>query len=185
MVFNPVIIHYLNMKVGCDVTTPAGATILANDIELKTGEKLAANTIKRLVGILPYESLPRITTLNIIGRYIGYKSWDAFMVAVKQGTSIFGDFYPFVEVCRLKPNALISFEWEPDRQITLRHTHICFCEVISVTNSKLKEGDVLELAQLADGFPFFVKNVIRNGECLGSYTAATETGIHDLKVEGR
>ena len=182
MVFSTVIIRYLNMKAGCDVTTAAGATILAHDIEAKTGERLAANTIKRLVGIIPYNNTPRTTTLNIIGRYLGFRSWDGFCKAIKEGTSIFGDYYPFVEICRLSPDALINFKWEPDREITLRHISACSCEVVNVVNSKLKIGDNLLMAQLADGFPLYIRNVVRDGESLGSYCAATENGIYDLKV---
>lgn len=176
-------IRYLNMKAGCDVTTAAGATILAHDIEAKTGEKLAANTLKRLVGVIDYHSSPRLTTLNIIGRYLGYSSWEGFCAALKRGTSIFGDFYPFVEICKLSPNITLSFKWEPDREITLRHIQTCKCEVIKVTNSKLEVGDILVMSQLADGFPFYVKDVIRGANHLGTYCAAIESGIFDLKVD--
>lgn len=81
------------MKAGFDVTTAAGATMLANDIESKTGERLAANTIKRLVGVIPYNNKPRITTLNIIARYLGWPSWESLMNDHR--SSAFGGRNPF------------------------------------------------------------------------------------------
>ncbi len=183
MIFNKVTISYLNMKAGCDVTTPAGATILSHDIESKTGERLSANTIKRLTGVIEYQNKPRISTLNIIARYLGHSSWEGFERALKKGSSIFGDFYPFVEICKLKKDALLSFRWDPDREITLRHTQGCKCEVMRSVNSKLMPGDQLVMSQLAERFPFYVKDVVRGSEHLGSYCAATETGISDLKID--
>lgn len=182
MAFNSVIIHYLNIKAGFDVATPAGATNLAHDIEATIGEKLAANTIKRLVGVIPYNNTPRLTTLNIIGRYLGFSSWENFCEGLNYGSSAFGSFYPFIEVCKLKPGARISFKWEPGRKITIRHITACKCEVTRSTNSKLQVGDILFITQLSDGFPFYVKEVIREGSSLGSYCAARETGIYDIKV---
>ncbi len=59
-----------------DVTTPAGASVLALDIEKKTGCCLGLNTVKRLVGVIPSDVTPRRTTLNVLANYLGYPDWE-------------------------------------------------------------------------------------------------------------
>lgn len=183
MALTPVVIKRLGIRAGVDVTTPAGATVLAHDIEAKTRERLAPNTIKRLVGILPYDGIPRKTTLNIIARYIGFKSWDKLMSMMPEGMSLFGDAYPYINLRELPPDIMIHFKWEPDRLIVLRHVKWFSCEVVEVKNSKLEVGDILEVMQLGNGFPFYVRKVMRGDENLGTYSAAIENGIYDLTVE--
>lgn len=183
MALSSVIIKRLGIRAGIDVTTPAGATVLAYDIESKTGQRLAANTIKRLLGILPYNGTPRKTTLNIIAKYIGFRSWDQLMDIVSEGMSLFGDVYPYINIRELPVNALIHFKWEPGRSITLRHISMNACEVEAVENSRLKKGDKLVVIQLGEGFPFYARKVTRGEEDLGTYSAAVENGIYDLKIE--
>lgn len=199
MVFNPVIIRHLNMKAGCDVTTAAGATILAHDIESKTGEKLAANTLKRLLGIIPYNNTPRLTTLNIIGRYLGYQSWEDFYSAIKKGISIYGDHNPCVEVRKLPTDALITIRWDANKEVKIRHHGGRICEVVQITNcdlipignrignrirkNNLMEGDIVVMPQIAVGLPLALKSVLREGYIIGKGVIAPEIGIEDIKVE--
>ncbi|MBD5280233.1 MAG: hypothetical protein HDS35_06790 [Bacteroides sp.] len=72
MILDSLILAKLSEKIGQDVTTPAGASVLQLDIESVTGESLSLNTVRRLVGVIQSEKLtPRRTTLNIIANYIG------------------------------------------------------------------------------------------------------------------
>ena len=72
MILNRLILEKLSEKIGQDVTTPAGASVLQLDIESVTGESLSLNTVRRLVGVIQSEKLtPRRTTLNLIANYIG------------------------------------------------------------------------------------------------------------------
>ncbi|MDE7414691.1 MAG: hypothetical protein K2N05_13000 [Muribaculaceae bacterium] len=185
MTLNSVIIKYLSERCGCDVTTPAGSAVLANDIEAKTGEKLSANTIKRLMGIIPYRFIPRSSTLDIIAKYLGFSSWDLFLAKINDSISDFNVENPFIEVNELGIGDEVSFKWEPDRRIRLRHRGDGICEVIEVENSKLTQGDLLHLIQLAEGYPLMAKEVIRDGKSLGNYTTAKTKGIYGIRIIGR
>lgn len=182
MKFNSIVIKYLSERCGCDVSTASGATVLANDIESKTGERLAPNTLKRLVGVLPYDFSPRSYTLQIIARYLGYSSWEIFIETINNSISDFEEESPFIEVSALATGAEIRFKWEPDREIRLRHMGEGRCEVMEVSNSKLAVGDVLRLSQLAEGYPLVAKEVVREGKTLGGYVTAKITGISDVEI---
>ena len=182
MFFDNVIIKMLNIRTGCDVTTPAGATFLRNDIESVTGENLALNTVKRLTGVLPCDSTPRTTTLDIVARFLGYNSWNVLMSAIESTVSNFNIPEGFIDLPALKVGQLVQIEWEPDRKIIISHEGNGNYKVTAACNSKLLEGDILQLSHIARGFPFLVREVIRDGKSLGPYTAASETGLHSAKL---
>ena len=182
MKLNDVVIKLLNQKAGCDVTTAYGATFLRNDIESATGENLSANTIKRLVGNLPYNSSPREITLEIIAKYLGYESWQLLSNYINQKISEFNSGNIFYELDKMPPDQTIKIEWEPDRKIIIRHKSGDKYEVISSENSKLLKGDFLYLSQISVGFPFMVRKVIRNGIDLGFYTASPELGLKYIEI---
>lgn len=183
MTFNSIIIKFLSERCGCDVTTPAGSTTLAHDIESQTGEKLSPNTLKRLVGVLPYKFAPRNSTLEILAQYLGFSSWDLFLAKINDSISDFNVDNPFVEVRQLPLDAQISFCWEPDRNIRLRHLGEGRCMVTEVANSKLVAGDILALTQLAEEYPLIAKDVVRDGRSIGNYLAAKTNGISNLIIE--
>lgn len=170
----------LSKKAGYRVDTPAGASRLVLDIESVTGEHLGLNTIKRITGILAYNNSPREATLDIIARYLGYDSWLILSKVINNKVSYFGTESSFIDLNDLPPGAELSFSWEPDRTIRIRHIGEGRYRVIEAENSKLISHDILTLSQIAEGFPLVVKEVERDGKKLGPYMGATPTGIKNI-----
>ncbi|MDE5807494.1 MAG: hypothetical protein K2H76_05205, partial [Muribaculaceae bacterium] len=77
----------LSKQANCDVTTPHGANILRNDIEARTGENLSINTIKRIVGVIKSDSSPRLSTRDILARYLGFENWKHLQSKVQRPPS--------------------------------------------------------------------------------------------------
>lgn len=179
---NPYIISMLGKKIGCDITQPHGASLLRNDIESKTGEYLSLNTIKRLVGIIPYDFNPRPVVLEILARYLDFSSWKILNDYVNNHISEFTSEPSLIDLTSLKEGKEVSIEWEPDRKILIRHLGGGEYHVVSAENSKLKANDVLIISAAGEGFPFVAKSVIREGKNLGSYTASAERGISLMKI---
>lgn len=177
MKLHPAIIKALNEKVGMDVTTADGASRLRNDIESATGEYLSLNTVKRLTGVIAYGSEPRTATLDIIADYLGYGSHLMMMAAVHGCTSSFGGHDGMIEVSKLPVGTRIEMVWEPDRRVSIVHIGEGVCRVDYAVNSKLAEGDLLTLSQLADQFPLLVTNVRRDNRDMGPFTAGRQKGV--------
>lgn len=180
MTFDSVTIKLLNERAGYDVTTVDGATKLSCDIETVTGEHLGLNTVKRLVGVLPYESSPRQTTLDIIASYLNYPSWKILRDEINQRISRFNAENPFIELSALLAGEKLRLCWSPGRVIEISHRGNGIFEVTKSVNSRLSAGDILNLSQIAVGFPFVAKEVIRNNESLGCYSAADKTGLESI-----
>lgn len=183
MKLNRTVIELLTEKAGRDVTTPCGADYLRNDIEAATGESLSLNTVKRLVGNLPYDSTPRVVTLDILARYLGFSSWELLQEYLAGKISDFNGGEGFIDMTALPKGSLIRIRWEHDRCICVRHIGEGRYVVTESINSKLLSEDVLHLSQIASGFPFMVKMVERKGENLGNYVAARKTGLDTIEIE--
>ena len=182
MKLQTVIIRLLSEKANVDVTTKAGAEFLRNDIEARTGEALSLNTVKRLVGILSYESSPREITLDIIAKYLGYANWNILDTDLHNQISDFNCPEGFVDLKELPLKSLVSVKWRPDREIRMQHIEGAEYEIVEVHNSKLQKGDRIFLSQIAVGFPFIAKEVVRGNKSLGNYTAAKEDGVYSIEI---
>ena len=73
-------INYLKeqviFKAGRDIKNRADCEYLSQMIEVETGECLNYNTLRRFFGIDPKKVKPRLATLNILSRYLGYHSYN-------------------------------------------------------------------------------------------------------------
>lgn len=178
-----VLIDLLSGKAGRDVATPAGSEWLTRDIEAVTGERVSVNTLKRITGVLGSSGLhARRSTLDIIARYLGFDDWNRLENSLGASSSDFSIPAGMVEMDKLDKGAVLRLCWEPEREIIIRHLGKGEYFVDKATNSKLNDGDCLRLTQIMVGHPLLVKEVIRSGKSLGSYTAAPEFGLNEIDL---
>ncbi|MDE6378035.1 MAG: hypothetical protein K2K72_04750 [Duncaniella sp.] len=177
MKLNRAIIRQLSKEAGRNVNTPEGAAYLRNDIESVTGERVSLNTIKRLTGVIEYNGHPRESTLDIIARYLGYESYSTMIDNTQLRGSAISYHFPFISLRALPIGTLVSFTWDPNRFIAIRHLGNGQYSVEQSINGKLQVGDILTTYHICNRYPFMVDNVVRNGESIGSYIAGAENGI--------
>ncbi len=60
---------------GNKLQTRNDCELLSEAIADKTGKLLSANTLRRVLGIIPTSSKPTLTTLDILSAYLGYKNY--------------------------------------------------------------------------------------------------------------
>lgn len=182
-----IIIELLAGKAGRDVRTASGSEWLCHDIVSVTGQNLSANTVKRFTGVIGGGELsPSVPTKDIIAQYLGFEDYRALERHILSGTSQFGEAEGLVDVGSLSAGTRLVVRWSPDREIRLRRLESGDCLVEAAANSKLRAGDRLTIAQVMTGYPLIVKEVVRNGESLGPYSASPEYGVTyvGLEVEG-
>ena len=176
------VLEMLKKEAGYDVTTSYGSAMLHKDIETKTGQRLGLNTVKRLVGLIDYNSEPRQDTLTIIAHFLKFNTWESVIRYIQDNISGFDLKDAIVDLEKLPPGKKIKIKWEPDRSILLFHTKGEEYEVLESINSKLQKGDFLYLSQISEGFPLVVKKVMRNAINMGNYKAGIDTGIKSIEV---
>lgn len=152
----------------------------------KTGEHLGLTTLKRLLGFVDYNSLPRKSTLDILSRYAGFQDYDSLKKIhdIETATSAFTTIER-VDSEDLDEGQKLTIRSRPDRVINLEYTGRDKYHVLNSQGSKLKTGDILTIRQIAKGFELIVTDVERDGESLGSYIAAQNGGITSIRKERR
>ena len=177
---SPLVISLLNKKTGKDVTTPSGASYLRDEIVRTTKTYVALNTVKRLLGILPYKFTPRSDTLDLFAQYLGFENWMFLQDYINNNISDFNVVGTYIDFMDLTLGSTMEISWLPDRQIKILNMGDNKFKVLSSQNSKLKEEDILTISHVAIGCPFVVKKVIRDGKDLGYYIAAKERGVKEI-----
>ena len=177
MKFSPYVTTLLEQKSKHDIRLSADCEYLALDIESVTGEHIGVNTLKRLLGFIDDEREPRISTLDVIARYLGFGSWDELRIYDNKSNSSFESTSDEIRVQDLAIGQQIQISYIPDRQLILEYLGDNSFRILSSQNSKLQVGDQITLTHIVGKYPLLVSDVIRHGQSLGSFTAGKAQGI--------
>ena len=177
MKFSPYITELLQQKVKRELRLSSDCEYLALDIESVTGEHIGVNTLKRLLGFIDDEREPRPSTLDIIARYLDFENWDLLKCFDDKSNSSFSATEDEIRTIDLFSGQRIKISYLPDRLIELEYCGEGRFVVRESQNSKLQEGDELEIAHIVKGYPLLVSHVRRGGADLGSFTAGKAQGI--------
>lgn len=184
MVNDNEILNRIRIKAGVDLSHSADFEVLCQSIYDSTGEKLGVNTLKRLFGFKTEKVAPRLSTLNIIARFLGYTDYGALIKDIGEDADI-SLFTPIdcVEVKNLDAGAKLRLSYEPNREITLTYIGDFQFTVDDIHGSRnICTGDILTITQLAVGHRFVVTHVVRNGEDLGAYESAKFKGLDSVEI---
>ncbi|MBR5653635.1 MAG: hypothetical protein IKX22_06100 [Prevotella sp.] len=177
MIFSKKIIQLLQQKCGHDVRTPYDIQCLALDIESQTGEHIGVNTLKRLLGSIDDERSPRISTLDVVARYLGYGDWDTLSQLDTGSNSSFDTIDGELRMADLSVGQQVLITYLPNRHVCMEYLGDGHFRVIEAENSKLLVGDMLSISHIVNNYPLFVTNVLRENADLGSFTAGKAQGI--------
>lgn len=177
MKFSPYIQERLEETCGHVLRTPADCEFLVLDIESRTGEHIGINTMKRLLGFIDDEREPRMTTLDIVARYLGFDAWETLKVFDDRSNSSFETGENELRTDNLQVGQRIQVEYLPDRRYVLEYLGDQQFLMQTSENSKLQAGDVLTVTHFVEGYPLLIESVVRDGQSLGAFTAGKAQGI--------
>jgi hypothetical protein len=172
----------LKRKSGADLRLPSDCELLPLDIESKTGVRIGATTLKRLVGFAQDERTPHASTLDAIAHYLDYAHWDELMKVEDKGNSDFDVSDEEVRSANIQPGASIEITYLPDRKVSMKYLGNNRYKIVESENSKLKINDEVEILNFVLHHPLLVLNVWRNGEPLGQFTAGRVSGLSSIRV---
>lgn len=179
MVFSFFIQDLLRRKSGLALSHAGDAERLALDIESKTGDHLGVNTVKRLLGFIDDAREPRVATLNIVARYLGFSDWEELRLVDERSNSSFGnDDENTLPAASLTVGDVVEVTYKPDRRVVLRYAGDGRFNIEESENSKLLSGDVALISHFVQDYPLIVSEVWRDGHSLGSFTAGKLRGIN-------
>ena len=172
----------LKRKSGFGLRLPSDIENIALDIESQTGEHIGVNTLKRLLGHIADERKTRVSTLDIIARYLGYADWDVLSAIDAKSNSGFDETDGLLHASSLSFGQCVEVTYLPDRRVVLRYEGQEHFTVTESENSKLHVGDEVVLSHFVQGYPLLASRVTRGGKPLGSFTAGIARGIQYKEV---
>ena len=145
-------------KYGRRIATTTDFESLSVVIEHDTGALLSASTLKRLWGYVSLKPIPRLSTLDVLCRYIGKRDFKAFCNSLKDESFYDSGFFSaeYVDVRDLKTGAAVTIGWPPNR---FQRSHLIL------------------------GYPLYISSILRDGKQTPSFVAARSDGLNLLKVE--
>ena len=81
-------LKHIELKYGDKVKTSVDFECLSEDITFNTKQMISSSTLKRIWGYVDYKFFPRESTLDVLAKYIGKKSYSDFCKSIPdQGCS--------------------------------------------------------------------------------------------------
>ena len=176
------IVQLLKEKSGSDLRLPSDCEYLSLDIESKTGVRIGATTLKRLVGFAQDEREPHTSTLDAIARYLGYAHWAELAKVEDKGNSCFDSSDEEIRSDDLQPDTYVEITYLPDRKVRMQYLGNHRYRVVESQNSKLQTDDEVDILNFVLHHPLLMLNVWREGESLGQFTAGRVSGLSSIKV---
>lgn len=176
------IIQLLKTKSGNMLRQPSDCEYLSLDIESKTGVRIGATTLKRLLGFAQDEREPHTSTLDGIARYLGYAHWEELSQIEDEGNSDFEAADEEVRSASLRIGAFVEMTYLPDRIVKMQYLGNQRYRVVESVNSKLQKNDEVEILNFVLHHPLLVLSVWRDGTSLGQFTAGRVSGLSSIKV---
>ena len=179
---SPVIKEQIELKLGRNIRYHSDLECLCIEIENETKQKVSLNTLKRLFGFISGVSEPRLYTLDTIALYLGFTNWDVYLLSLDQsGNSGFNSLQE-IRIESLPVSSIVEFGYDPDRIVQLKFNGQNQFNVILAKNSKLQENDLVEITHFVLNYPLVILNVLRDGKCMGRFTAGKVGGLTHLKL---
>jgi hypothetical protein len=177
------IIEQLKRKSGNELRIPSDCELLSLDIQSKTGVRIGATTLKRLLGFAQDERSPHTTTLDVIAHYLGFAHWEELIEIEDNGNSDFNGSDDEIRSADLQVGCKVEITYLPDRQVVFSYLGGNRYRVVQSLNSKLRNDDEVEILNFILHHPLLVMQVWRKGESLGQFTDGRVSGLSSIVVK--
>lgn len=163
--------------------TPTDFKFISDAIGEKTKQNLSSTTLMRVWGYVKDKSKTRVTTLNIMSRFLNYPDFDAFEEYCKnqddESQPIFSD---AIISSKLELNTKIEITWNPNRRCVLQHLGQTYFEVIVSENSKMKVGDRFRCPHLIMNEPLIIFELTSGDIVIEAYEIGKRSGLTSMKI---
>ncbi len=157
-------------KFGKPVRYAKDCDVLATSIFAFTSEKISCSTIKRLFGIIESENEPRLYTLDILAKYLGYVNYDQLLNEFNPNRMLQSQSIEAIHVSNLKAGDIVRFSYAPNNVVSAKYTNNEVFQIVESTDEKIQTGDILVFKKMGVHMPLFaswksfesriVKNII-------------------------
>ncbi len=148
-------------------------------VQERTQRRLSPTTLKRLFGYLPHEEVtPRMSTLDVLARFVGYADYDTFCKSSEDGEAQ-SNVVPGerISVDELGVDSFLTLMWKPDRRCVVRYLGNARFLVVEALNTKLSVGDTFTCHLFICHEPLYIEGLMHKGKQMGAYVAGKKDGV--------
>lgn len=174
--------------IGHSITTPKDFEQLADRIFSHQHTAISPSTLKRLWGYAGQECHPRLLTLDILARFIGYKDFSSFEKARPGDKEAQSQFFlsGMLTDKQIEKGACLQLSWRPDRLCVIEHLGEGRFRVLEAYNTKLSVGDTFVCHCFINREPLYINHLIHLGQAPICYVAGRKDGVTILQLlQGR
>ena len=172
----------IETAVGRGMHTPADFDFLSGEIYSRTGEYISPTTLKRTWGYLTGVRNIRYSTLEILSRSGGYRSWENYLAERKLYLEPDSGFVSrgIVEAAALSEGDIVEVEWKPDRRCAFKYLGGERFSVEEAENTHLLAGDTASVKTFVLGEPLILSDLSHKGKSGLTYLCGAGGGISAL-----
>lgn len=157
---------------------------LAFDIERKTREHIAENTLRRLWGAMEGYKTVYQRTLDVLSSYAGMRHWEDFCAWLKSSSGRESDVVRGGYSVRAEELSLgdrLRIGWMPDRMCVVEYLGDRKFRAVETGNSTMKPGDTFECSMFLLHYPLYVDNFTHEGNTNLRYVMGADNGLTTLE----
>lgn len=162
--------------VGMSIQTPRDFEWLSSEVKRVTGEHLSSSTLKRIWGYMKDAGEPRRYTLDILSRFLGYSSFEAFCQDSDEVSSLMMG-RNTLSADLLDVGEQLQLAWPPNRRMTINHKGSALFEVMKAENTKLSVGDTFVCHLFINHEPLYLSQLVHQGSLPMGYVAGKRNGV--------
>lgn len=154
------------------VCTTRGFERLSQMILHRTRENISVSTLKRIWGYVKGYDDIRMSTLDVLSKFIGYKDYTHFSHDIKSETDVIASIFFFGECIYIDDiyvGKLLRLTWVPDRRCDIRYEGEYRFVVIDSANTRLVAGTTFCCHLIEIGQPLYISKVIFPSDPLNKY----------------
>ncbi len=110
----------VQQKLGHSLDSPKEFALLSSCIKESTAQTVSASTLMRVWDYVGSDVRPRITTLNTLALFLGFKSFEEFCEGKNDSSAdVIGEYLNVLEQLRVRDHLLLR--WDPGRVLLARY----------------------------------------------------------------
>lgn len=183
---NDKVIGLIKRASGLEFRKSKDYATLATLISESTGEQVSDNTLRRVMGVKFDGGTPRLSTLDIVARYLGYENWDDLADGEvdkhPKANSGFRNEIQEIVSAELSVGRIVTLCYQPNRRLELLYEGNSIFKVIQSNSDNLHSGDRLTINSFIEQQTLFISRVERKGKNIGQYIAGEYGGLKKISV---
>ncbi len=169
-------------RFGKEVSATTDFERLSEAVEKALREQVSVSTLKRLWGYVNDRHKPRVSTLDILCRYVGFRSFADFQASLSSDRSSSFLSERAVRSADLPKRATVEVGWLPNRYLLLENLGGNRYAVREALHSKLQPGDTFTCHEFILGHPLYLSEVRRGELAAPLFIAGNKGGLTTLHV---